>query len=114
MGSPGVVEVQGSPNGFAGVSDRIVGLEVDLLVFHRPPEAFDEDVVALSVLAIQADTDVPTRQRLNEGVAGQLGALVRIHDLRMSEGRNASSKASAQKSRPGRSRSDGPGQKRLA
>ena len=45
MGSPGIIEIQVSPDGFAGIADRAVGFEVDLRVFHRPPEALDEDVV---------------------------------------------------------------------
>lgn len=61
MGSPGIIEIQVSPDGFAGIADRVVGFEVDLLVFHRPPEALDEDVVAPRALAVHADADIPAR-----------------------------------------------------
>lgn len=82
MGPPGIVEVQVSPDGFAGLADRAIGFEVDLLVLHRPPEALDEDVVAPGALAVHADADVPVGQHLDELPAGELGALVGVDDIR--------------------------------
>ena len=43
-------------DGAASFAHRVVGSEIDLLVFDRAPEPIDEDVVSLG-LSIHADGD---------------------------------------------------------
>src|SRR6195952_1607954 len=64
-------------------ADGIVGLQVDLFVLDRPPQPFDEDVVAPRAPAVHADGDPSLPQHAGEGVAGELRALVAIEDLRL-------------------------------
>jgi len=40
------------------MADRLIGSEIDLLVFDRFPEPLDEDVVAPGTLAVHADLDL--------------------------------------------------------
>ena len=56
-------------------------LEVDGLIFHRPPEPFDEDVVHAASLAVHADPHFGLGQHYCLGELGKLAALVGIHDL---------------------------------
>ena len=76
-----IVEGQITADRGAGLADAGVGLEVDLFVFDRPPQPFDEDVVAPGPLAIHADGDPGLEQHAREVVAGELRALVRIEDI---------------------------------
>jgi len=39
--------------------DTVVGVQVDLFVFHRPPQPFDENTVAQSALTIHAHLAAP-------------------------------------------------------
>ena len=45
MRATAIVKIEIAPERCAGLTDAIVGAEVDFLVFHRTPETFDEDVV---------------------------------------------------------------------
>ena len=69
--------------------------QVDLLVFDRPPQAFDhcpavvflqtmrgEDVVPPSSFAVHADLDFPACQHLDEVGRSELAALIRVEDFR--------------------------------
>ena len=63
---------------YLGACLRQVGIsaQIDLLVFHRFPEAFDEDVVAPGALAIRADPDTGSDQQGRELVAGVKNVIV--------------------------------------
>src|SRR6185295_17935508 len=61
-------------------SDALVGVQVDLLVLDRPPQALDEHVVAPRALAVHADPDLLGCQHAREGRAGELRALIRVED----------------------------------
>ena len=85
MRSPRVVEVQISGEARAGLRDAVIGMQVDLLVFDRPPETFDEDVVAPSSLQVE----------LGGQFAHRLIALQRRQcDLRFERGAVVSSRTS--------------------
>lgn len=58
-----------------------IGPQVNLLVFDRPPEPFDERVVPPCALTVHADGDLVLLQQIGEGHAGKLAALVRVEDL---------------------------------
>src|SRR3982751_4308224 len=45
MRSAGIVEAEVPADRGAGLADRVVGPEIDLLVLDRSPEPLDEDVV---------------------------------------------------------------------
>lgn len=54
-------------------------------MFEAAPQAFDEHVVQRSTPSIHVDADVRILpDSTDEGLAGELGALVRIEDLRRS------------------------------
>ena len=53
-----------------------------MLVFDCSPEPFDKHVVTPSALAVHADFDLVVFQITGEGLAGELAALVGVHDLR--------------------------------
>ena len=74
MRPSGIVEVEIATDRGAGVGDRVVGPEVDLLVFHRAPEPLDEDIVAPGALAVHADGDAVLPQHVGEVSAGELAA----------------------------------------
>src|SRR5215213_4614016 len=54
MRSAGVVEAEIPADRGAGLGDRVVSSEVDLLVLDRSPEPLDEDVEAPGTLAVHA------------------------------------------------------------
>lgn len=47
-------------------------MQIDLLVFNRAPESFDEHVVAPTALAVHADLDRALLQQASERLAGEL------------------------------------------
>ncbi len=82
MRSSGIVEIEITADGGAGVADRLVNSKIDLLVFDRAPQPFDKDVVAPGALAVHADSDGVLDQRAGEGRAGELAALIGVEDIR--------------------------------
>jgi hypothetical protein len=75
MRPPAIVKGQIPTNRSTGLSDSIVGPQIDLLVFDAAPQALDKDVVAPGALAVHADRDLVLQQHLGEVVAGKLTAL---------------------------------------
>ena len=72
MGTLVVVEVDplcDDPLGFEAVSQLV---QVDRLVFERPPEAFDEDIVHAAAPAIHGDRDARLPEHAGEVEAGEL------------------------------------------
>ncbi len=64
------------------LSDLLVLVQVEPLVFEGPPETFHEDVVQGPASAVHADSDLSLFERSQEGLAGELTALVGVEDLR--------------------------------
>jgi hypothetical protein len=60
------------------------GPQVEVMVFERPPESFDENIVLHSSAAVHTDGDVVVFQHLGEDLAGKLYALIGVEDLRAS------------------------------
>src|ERR1035441_1646235 len=77
----GVVELDVARDLASGFANRLVGVQVDVLVFERTPEALDEDVVAPAALAVHADLDAFFFEPPGEGFAGELTALIGVEDL---------------------------------
>ena len=83
MGPALVVEGEVPADRGARRADSVVGPQVDLFVFDRPPQPFDEDVVPPRASAVHADSDPRLPQHAGEGVAGELRTLVAVEDLRL-------------------------------
>ncbi len=82
MGPCGIVKgVDISTDGGPCLLDTGVGPQVHLLVFDRPPQALDEDVVSPGTFPIHADLDLVLEQQAGEGDAGELGALIGVENL---------------------------------
>ncbi len=64
------------------IRNAVVGVQVDMLVLHRASESFDKDVVHPSSFAIHADLDAVCLQDAGEVLAGKLGSLIGVEDLR--------------------------------
>jgi hypothetical protein len=60
----------------------VIGAQINLFVFDRAPQPFNEHVVAPGTAAIHADPDQVVRQQASERYAGELAALVGIEDPR--------------------------------
>src|SRR5271166_2508600 len=60
-----------------------IALQIDVLVFQRAPEAFDEDVVHPAAAPVHRDAHASLEQRAGEGGGGELAALVGVENLRL-------------------------------
>jgi hypothetical protein len=58
------------------------GVQVEVVVLHRPPQPLDEDIVLHPAATVHADAHCVSFKHLGEGAAGELSALVRVEDLR--------------------------------
>ncbi len=85
MRAPAVEEQNIAANRGPGFGYVGVGVDVDLLVFNRPPEPFHHDVVPPSALAVHADLHTRIGQHLREVPAGELAALIGVEDFRPAE-----------------------------
>ena len=83
MGPDGVVERD--PLADDPVRLETIGqlVQADRLVFERPPQTFDEDVVHVPAPAVHGDRDLRVLENAGELVAGELAALIRIEDFRL-------------------------------
>ena len=77
-----IVEIQVPAERSTGIADTVVGPQVDLLVFDRPPQPLNKDIVAPRAAAIHADRDGIVQQQAGERGAGELTALIGVEDLR--------------------------------
>lgn len=76
-----VVEREIAPEASGGRRDRVVGVQIDLLILERAPESLDEDVVPPAALAVHADADAVLQEEAGKRRAGKLGALICVEDL---------------------------------
>lgn len=72
MWASAIVEVQISTDASAGLGHGLVGVEIDLLVFDRPPEPLDEDIIPPCTLAIHRDFNPGLLQHRREVDGGKL------------------------------------------
>ena len=85
MGPLGIVEVD--PLADDPVRLEAVGqlVQIDRLVFERPPQTFDEDVVHVPAPSVHRYRDLRVLENTGELEAGELAALIRIENLRLAE-----------------------------
>ena len=75
----GFEEVDEASEVAARLADGVIGVQVNLFVFDRAPQPFDEDVVAPAAATVHADAHLVGLQGCDEP---GLGALVGVKDLR--------------------------------
>ena len=64
-----------------GVSDSLIGMEIDVLIFETPPQPLDKDIVPPPPGSIHADLNSMSLQKPSEFLAGELTAVIRVEDL---------------------------------
>ena len=62
-----IVEIEIASDRGTCVRHALVGVQIDLLVLHRPPEPLDEHVVPPSALSVHADRDIVLNEHAGEG-----------------------------------------------
>src|ERR1019366_834493 len=77
----GVEEIDVAADLCSGLLDRLVGVQIDMLILDRLPEPLDENIVAPASFAIHADGDACLLEPPGEGFTGELTALIRVEDL---------------------------------
>ena len=63
------------------LADVAVGMQLDVLVLDRLPQPLDKHVIAPAALAVHAARVALTLEGADELAAGELTALVGVHDL---------------------------------
>ena len=81
MGSVLIKGVEISPQPSSELSDRVVGVEVNMLILDRSPKSFDKHVVHPSAFTIHADLNAVGLQDAGEGIACELTALIGVEYL---------------------------------
>ena len=66
MRAAAIVKIEIAPERGACIRHAIVGMQINLFVFDRPPQTFDEHVVPPRALAIHADPDLVRCQNVCE------------------------------------------------
>src|SRR3954464_5714365 len=79
-------------------TNTVIGPQINLFIFHRPPKALDKNVVAPGATAIHAHGDRVLQQQPSEGRTCELGTLIGVENFRPPYLASASSTASRQKS----------------
>ena len=70
-----IVEPEIVSNTQPGLGNRIVGLEIHLLVFQATPQALYKHIVYPTTFAVHADLDISLLENACEGIAGKLATL---------------------------------------
>jgi hypothetical protein len=94
----GILEAEISADAAASFGHRRVAVKIHDRVFHRPPKALKEDVVAPAAFAIHANSDLLPLKYARGPCAGELASLVGVQDLGFPKRVSASSNASTRKS----------------
>ena len=84
-----VVEAEVAFDARPSFPHRCVIFQVHLLIFERPPQPLDENVVHTASTPIHTDRDFSGLQLAGEFLAGELRALIAVKDLRPSPPQSA-------------------------
>jgi hypothetical protein len=79
----GVIKLEVRADLASGIADRLVGVQIDVLVLERTPQPLHEDVVGPAALAIHADLDAFFFEPSGEGFTAELTSLIGVEDLRL-------------------------------
>lgn len=71
MRTAGIEEVDVASEAAACLSDGVIGVQVNLFVFDRAPQSFDEDVVAPAATTVHTDAHLVSPQSCDERCAGE-------------------------------------------
>ena len=63
------------------MTDVVVGLQIDLFIFHTAPQALNKHVVQPTPLPIHADLNLLSLQHAGELLAGELAPLIGVEDF---------------------------------
>ena len=66
----------------ANLSQALISFRINLLVFHAPPEPFDEYIVQCPALAVHTDLDPTVFKPSCKLIARKLDPLIRVENLR--------------------------------
>ncbi len=80
------VELKVFPKTHAQLPNRLVVLQVNVFVLHRPPQTLDEHVIQRATPAVHADRDPALGQDTRKLPRRELAALIRIEYLRCADG----------------------------
>jgi hypothetical protein len=83
MGPSMIVELEILRKAAPSGTRRVVVRQVDLLIFHRTPEALDEDVIDGAALTVHADLNVAREEAVEVAQAGEVAPLVAVPDERV-------------------------------
>ena len=86
VGPPGVVALEPSFEPGEQRRECRVFTQINVLVFHAPPQPFDEHIVHPATTSVHADFDPKVRQPCDPFFRGELAALIRVEDLRRAPG----------------------------
>ena len=58
-------------------------MKIEIFIFHRSPQAFNEYIVNGSAFSVHADSNIVLKQDARKLWAGELASLVTIEDFRL-------------------------------
>ena len=82
VGALSVVELEPLAKALSEFGTIVKRPKVKILVFERPPESLDENIVLNTATAVHADLHFVRLEQFGKITAGKLGALVGIEDFR--------------------------------
>ena len=83
MGPSAIIKTEIGTDRSASLGHRIVGSEIHLFPFDRPPKPLDKDIVTPRAFAVHADSDAAFKKHAGELGAGELAALIRVEYFRL-------------------------------
>ena len=78
-----VVKLEITSQSFNSLFSSLVLVQIDIFIFHTPPELFNQYVVQSPALTVLADRHLVFFQDTRKGLAGELYSLITVEDLRL-------------------------------
>ena len=78
----GVVLVEVSTQAAVSVSHRRIFHDVNVVIFDRPPQPLDKDVIQIPAASVHTDSDLVFQQYLDKDHRCKLDALIAVEDIR--------------------------------
>lgn len=80
-----IVELDPRSNARLGLCTARPSMQIDALVFQRPPQAFDKDIVEEPTLAVHQDSGADPLRSISPYEGGELADLICVHNLGRAE-----------------------------